>query len=466
MSWNQAAEQLFGWTEHEALGQHAIHFLRAKIADPITVEAVQAELFHTGKWHGDMIHHHKDDSPILVTATITEIYDHNEDDVTRYVVVLRDITEKTEVAQTLKVTEERYRIISELMTDYAYMSYVDEDGNLTPGWKTEKAFTKITGYGIDELQGTLNLYHPDEVEQVKADVAKTIAGEDTEAEYRIITKNGEDRWIYIHRRVLWDETGTRVIGFYGAGKDITARKEKDEKLLEYRREQDQVRVLQEFIRDASHDLKTPLSTINTSIYLLRQYSQDEKQHNQIDKLESHVQRLVTLIDDMFEMSRLDLAKHVHLDKVNINQYLKDFIRVYQSIANGKQIQIVDELSLEPLIIDADMSSMQQAISNILENAIIFSPEKSQIHVRAYAKDDRICIDIQDHGIGIPADEIPHIFERFYRVDKSRHTGSIASTGLGLAIAKKVVDLHSGAITVDSEVSKGSTFTICLPQNAP
>ncbi len=462
VSWNRAAEQLYGWTEAEALGRNATELLGTEYTDDTTNAFAQQQFRKQGIWRGEMIHHRKDGTSIPIMGTTAMIFDENQE-TQGYVTVLRDMTEKVQAEQVLKESEERYRIISELMSDYAYLYRLDENNEWYRVWTTLEAFERITGYGRESVvDGTFGLYHPDEVERVEADIAKTLAGENTEGAYRIITRQGEQKWVYIYRRPLWDDSGERVVGFYGGGKEITQRKEQDEKLLAYRREEDQIQVLQRFIDNASHDLKTPLSTINTSIYLLNRYITDDKQKLQLIKLENHVNRLVALIEDMFDMSRLDLSQKLYQEQVNLSLYLPDIIKVYQSVADERNIQIINETESDDLQIYADMTSMQQAIGNIIENAIVFSPDGTVIHVKAYKTDDQIHIQIQDHGIGMSADEIDRIFERFYRVDKSRNTGSIASTGLGLAISKKVVELHNGTITVDSVVDEGTIFTIQLP----
>jgi len=461
VTWNQAAEKLYGWKAEEVIGRNATDILDTTYPDGTHPDEAKQKFRDDGVWRGEMIHHHKDGTPIPIMGTTAMVYD-SEGKMLGYVTVLRDMTDKIKAEEALRKSEQRYRIISELMSDYAYLYRVDEDNSIHRIWTTDEAFKRITGYERDDLPETYGLYHPDEVKRVQEDVAKTIAGENTEGQYRIITNDGQQKWVSIRRRVLWDETGKRVIGFYGAGKDITARKLADEKLLEYRREEERVQVLQEFIRDASHDLKTPLSTINTSIYLLRQYASDDKQHYQINKLEQHVGRLVTLIEDMFDMSRLDLTENLYRERVDLSLYLNDLIRSFQPTAEQKQIQLNDTIPANGLIVNADITLLNQAISNIIENALVYTPIGGQVDIRASQTDHVITIEIEDDGIGIPADDIPHIFERFYRVDKSRNTGAIASTGLGLSITKKVIDLHNGTITVNSTDGKGTTFTIKIP----
>ena len=461
-TWNKAAEEMYGWTEDEVLGRNAVEIFQTEYFDDSTPDQTQQQYREKGIWRGEMIHHHKDGTPIPIRGTSGTIRD-EQGDAIGAVTILRDITDEIVAEQALKASEERYRIISELMSDYAYLYDVDENGNWNRVWTTPEAFKRVTGYDREEIQDSYGLYHPDEVERVKAHVAKTSAGENTEGEYRIITKEGEHKWIYISRRVLWDESNQRIIGFYGAGKDITLRKQAEERLIQYNKEKERVGVLQNFIQDASHDLKTPLSTVNTSIYVLRHIATTEKQHEQLDKLELNVKRLSNLIEDMFAMSRLDLINHLDLTYVDLKPYLNDILAVQQSIANNKGIQIQSDIQQKSLFAFINTQSLAQAINNVIENAIRFTPESGQIAIRSYPEDDWNVITIEDSGAGIPPEEIEYIFDRFYRGDKSRNSSSSASTGLGLSIARKIIELHQGTVTVKSQPGHGSCFYICLPR---
>jgi len=459
--WNHAAEDLYGWTREEALGKNAPTLLRTNYPDGLSRQEAKKQFMQDGVWEGEMIHHHKDGIPIRITGKTALIQD-DDNNLIGYVTVLRDMTEKVAADNALRESEQRYRIISELTSDYAYLYMLDEDGNWEREWITTQSYERITGYGHERVQGKYGLFHPDEIERVEVDVARTLAGENTEGAYRILTKDGKQKWVYIIRRALWDDAHERVIGFYGAGRDITARKETEEALLEYRREQEQVQILQTFLQNASHDLKTPLSTINTSIYLLRRYATDDKQLRQINKLEQHVKRFTTLIDDMFDMSRLDLTTTLYLERVNLTLYLKDLVRRFMPKATSKEINIVTDLAPDIPDVALDINSINQAIGNVIENAIHYTPTQGTVTIRTEQEAEHVMIQIIDTGIGIAEDELPHIFDRFYRADKSRTSDDAASTGLGLSITKKVFELHHGTVTVESQVEHGTTVTLTLP----
>lgn len=143
---------------------------------------------------------------------------------------VQDITEQKQAAEALKISEKRHRAISELISDYAYAYKILPDGRFDCDWLTDESFTRMTGYAWQEIGTSFNLYHPEDAARAEADVASTIAGKPRSGEYRIITKSGEMKWIYLQRQVEWDEAQQRPVGYYGAARDISEQKNSAEAL--------------------------------------------------------------------------------------------------------------------------------------------------------------------------------------------------------------------------------------------
>ncbi|NDJ76955.1 MAG: PAS domain S-box protein [Chloroflexi bacterium] len=245
--------------------------------------------------------------------------------------------------------------------------------------------------------------------------------------------------------------------------DITARKQAEHDRFELAVERERVNMLRRFIADASHDLRTPLATITTSIYLLRHRLPNltDSEHRQIRILEVQAKRLSRMVDDMLHMSRLDATEHFVAAPVDLNPLVKDIVHGQQDLARQKNLQLQFRAFEQPCLVEANDLMLSRAIANLVENAIHYTPAGGQVTVRTVRTDGSVMCEVQDSGTGIPAEDLPHIFDRFFRGDRARQTNE-GGSGLGLAIVQKVVALHGGNIQVESEMEHGSVFRVRLP----
>lgn len=215
-----------------------------------------------------------------------------------------------------------------------------------------------------------------------------------------------------------------------------------------------------FVADAVHDLATPIAGLSTRLYLLKR--SPEKLDEHVHALENQVEHLRNLLTDLRTLSQLD-RKQLTLspESCDLNQMALRIFDTYEPVAINKNQSL--KLEAEPSLpeIQLDKRQIERVLVNLVSNAINYTPEGKTILVRTAVEEDTVLFSVEDEGIGISAEELPHIFERFYRTDKARQTQS-SGTGLGLAIVKEIVDLHGGVVIVTSEPGRGSTFTICLP----
>lgn len=179
---------------------------------------------------------------------------------------VQDITEQKQAAEALIISEKRHRAISELISDYAYAYEIQADGSIVCDWLTDESFTRMTGYAWQEIGTSFNLYHPEDAARAEADVASTIAGQAQSGEYRIITKSGEMKWIYLQRQVEWDEAQQRPVRYYGAARDTTERKTAEEAL---RRSEAHLRAL----LDATTDIAFLMAADGTFLTLNKTMAQ-------------------------------------------------------------------------------------------------------------------------------------------------------------------------------------------------
>lgn len=220
------------------------------------------------------------------------------------------------------------------------------------------------------------------------------------------------------------------------------------------------------IANISHDLKTPITSIQGYIETMADREDIPKEtvnkYHQI--IYSNAMYMNKLIDDLFLFSKLDMQKlELHLENISIKAFMNDLMEEFKFELEDRQIQFdyVDEMRNNPSV-NIDRKRIQQIFSNIIGNAVKYGFEgKTSIEVKLYEKDRSAYIDVFNNGPGIPEDKLPYIFDRFYRVDYAR-TKNLMSTGLGLAIAKELVEAHEGRITAANKEDIGTCFTIMLP----
>ena len=220
----------------------------------------------------------------------------------------------------------------------------------------------------------------------------------------------------------------------------------------------------EFVANVSHELRTPLTTIRSYTETLLEGALDNKEYtmNFLNVINSESERMTRLVKDLLQLSKLDYDKmEWNMKSLSILNILRDCVVKMEMAAKQKNQSLSFEAIGELCEINGDKDRIEQVIINIISNAIKYTPENGSIKVTAKRLKDSVEIRIADSGIGIPKDDLPRLFERFYRVDKAR-SRSMGGTGLGLSIAKNIVEAHKGSIRIESEYGKGSEVIINFP----
>ena len=225
-------------------------------------------------------------------------------------------------------------------------------------------------------------------------------------------------------------------------------------------ERDRNDMLNELIGNLSHDFRTPLTVINTSLYLLKRIKDPQKQQEKIDQIEQQTQRLNRLIDDVIAISRLEHGSNQSMQPVNINDLLEQAARQFTSEIDRKNLKLQLDINHDLPSILANIDQISQSLALLVENAVHYT-DQGEIRLRTRHQHSEIMIEFRDTGIGISAADLPLIFDRFYRADSARSTYA-GGTGLGLAIVRRVVELHNGRIEVESIIGEGSTFRVYFP----
>ncbi len=224
--------------------------------------------------------------------------------------------------------------------------------------------------------------------------------------------------------------------------------------------------IKEFSSDVSHELRTPLTVMRGEIEVaLRKKRSGEEYKNALNSVYEEVEKLETIIDNLLFLSHIDLQeKFVDLEETPLFEVLLDEMEKMKFLAQQKNIEFFIK-KIEPLYIKGDAQLLERLILNLIDNAIKYTPNGGKIEF-SLEKDEgkeRYLLIIADNGIGIPAKSLPRVFERFYRVDKSRsHRTTGNSSGLGLAIAQRIAAIHNAEITIKSEIKRGTQVTVSFP----
>ena len=221
-----------------------------------------------------------------------------------------------------------------------------------------------------------------------------------------------------------------------------------------------------FVSNVSHELRTPLTSVKSYLEALDEGALTEPVAPDFIKVSlDETNRMMRMVTDLLHLSRIDNeTSHLDVELINFTAFITFILNRFDKMKNQdeeKKYELVRDYPITSVWIEIDTDKMTQVIDNILNNAIKYSPDGGKITVSMKTTDDQMILSISDQGLGIPKEDLPKIFDRFYRVDKARSRAQ-GGTGLGLAIAKEIIKQHKGFIWAKSEYGKGSTFTIVLP----
>jgi two-component system, OmpR family, phosphate regulon sensor histidine kinase PhoR len=246
------------------------------------------------------------------------------------------------------------------------------------------------------------------------------------------------------------ENAGNVVGIVVVLRDVTKEREIE-------------RMKKDFISSVSHELRTPLTSIMAYIdAILSMPDLPEKSRREyLLIVEEESKRLANLIESILEISRIEAGGiQIVRQDVNVAAVITRVLSALKPLADKRLIRLELDLPAEPVILKADEGKIESVISNLVNNAIKFTPENGTINISVRLQHDQLFISVADTGLGIPRESLPRIFDRFYRV--YRQGPKVPGTGLGLAIVKEYVEMHGGRIEVESEEGKGSNFTVILP----
>jgi PAS domain S-box-containing protein len=320
---------------------------------------------------------------------------------------------------------------------------------------------KFTGYSQRELSGKrlISLVSPEDTDVVRSSIIASLKGNTYPCEYRIINREGQVKWVMQTVSTIHHEGRPAVLGNL---MDITERKYLERKMIEY---EELSKMKSDLLATVSHELRTPLATIKAYSTLILDYyarlGADETK-DYLKSIDISTDRLTKLVDNLLDTSRID-AGLLKLEKTPTDIVPLINAAIKEAGIRAEQYRFLLKSEKEPLIAEIDSRRIRQVIDNLVDNAIKYSPEGTEIQITAGKADGNVVISITDQGPGIPADELKNIFERMYRIEQRLYSGA-EGIGLGLHICQKLVQAHGGEIWAESVPGRGSTFIFTLPIN--
>jgi PAS domain S-box-containing protein len=398
---------------------------------------------------------------------------------------LRHIIEFSAVAEArrraeeeLRAEEARFRTLVNAIPQLAWMA--DRSG--ARYWFNDRWYD-YTGASFEEVKGWgwRKLHHPDHLERVVQTMQRSFeAVEPWEDTHPLRGKDGTYRWFLSRALPVRGEDGS-VTNWLGTNTDITEQKnaesERERALAleqQVRSEAERAtRARDEVMAIVAHDLRNPMNTIVTSATIIGDSLEKRAEQGVdisnpalsvdlkscVEAIQSSVKTMDRLICDLLDVSRMEAGSFsIQRSHVDIGALLEENLKLCESQARAKKIEVSSEIPPGLPPVSGDRNRLDQVLSNLLGNAFKFTPEGGRVVVRAREVDASVEITVEDSGPGIPAADLPRIFDRYWRGDRAARDGA----GLGLAICKGIVDAHGGDIWVESALGRGTTFWFTVP----
>lgn len=468
-NWNKGAEKIKFYKEKDILGKHfSIFYLQEDLDNNLPAKLIE-QAAKTGRANQEGWRKRKDGSKFWGSITITSVHD-LDNNVIGFSKVTRDLTDKKQAEDNLKMSEERYyRMIAEVQ-DYAII-LLNETG-IIENWNA--GAENIKGYKSNEAIGKRFdiFYTPEDRKSNLPDKLLSEAREKGKAlqEGWRVRKNGTRFWGSITITALHGKDN-KIIGYSKVTRDLTEKKKAEDKLLLYMRElEEQNSELEQFAYVASHDLQEPLRKIKTFAGLI-QNNIDDKDYvkKYFEKLTTSAERMSLLVRSLLDYSRLS-KEYVEKAEVDLNVVLEQVKQDFELLIQEKNAIIT---SGNLATVSANQTQIGQLFSNLISNSLKFSKADPVINISSVVVTKEeisdppitlnykkyVQINFQDNGIGFEQQYAKVIFALFQRLHGRQDYGG---TGIGLALCKKIVENHHGFIAVISELNKGTKFSIYLP----
>jgi len=453
-----ACKTILGYSPSELMGRSAYEFIHYK--DLGGARKNYAKMLDAAKSSSLTYRMRCLDGSYIWFETTSKIVEHPETGaVEEIVAVSRDVTERKQVEAALLSSEERFRLV---FSDAAIgIALWDRSGRFI---EVNPAFSEILGYTESQLtQLTVtDITHPEDMEKEIPLIEQGRSGEISSyhIEKRYIKSNSEIAWVNLTVSILRDPEG-KLLYRLGTIEEIGDRKRAEAEILKaLAREKELSEMKSRFVSIVSHEFRTPLTTIQSASDILEEFPCTEIEKLELfGQIKDAITQMVRLLEDVLFIGRAEAIKiPFNPTWFDLGALCRALVMELE-IGRGKTHSVVFSYQGDCSWVRLDEKLLRQLLGNLLSNAIKYSPPGSTINFEMTRREGEITFQIKDSGLGIPPEDKPHLFEFAYRAG---NVGTIPGTGLGLAIVKKCVDLHGGAIAVESQVGEGTTFFVTLP----
>ena len=457
-TWNVGAQVITGYRADEAIGRHFSIFYTQEDLDGGKIPYELDVARRTGQYEEEGWRLRKDGSKYWASVLITALRD-DDNEVIGYAKVVRDLTERKVIQERARQDEQRFRILVDSVKDYAIFM-LDPYGNVA-SWNA--GAQRIKQYRADEIIGRhFSAFYPEEdVRAGKCEIELEVAtrvGRFEDEGWRI-RKDGSRFWANVIITPLFDSHGA-LVGFGKVTRDLTERKQHEEERVRLAQAQEAVRLRDEFLSIASHELKTPLTVLQLQLDTLRDRVKevDAGLAEKIERTNRASDRLTQLVDTLLDVSRIATGKFdLHREPLDLSQVAKEVIERMSAAAAASSCEIHAEL-VPGVEGQWDRIRMEQVLMNLLGNAIKYA-SGSSVDLRVYNEPGNAVIEVRDRGPGLPSEDNDALFARFERGASMRHYGGL---GLGLYIVRQIAEAHGGNVLATNASDGGARFSVRLP----